>query len=578
MNKFGVSFEPLFPIGWVIGLASIAFAILVWLEMKKKQKLKRYRIAAVFFIVLSITNLILRPFFSTTHNSGILLLTPRYDKAKVDSILKLNPTVKIKRIKTAEPFPNSEELSTHRLSGDDVKYIFGEGLPKYALDEVRAENFVFLPAPLPVGVVELNLPELFSGRINTVSGIFNAKQKTKLKLVGPGGVEDSTVVDQKRKSFSFSFVPKLAGLFTYDLISEDSLGAKTSERLPIDVKSPNKLRVFFMQDFPSSEFRYLKNFLSEGRHSIVVRTRTSKANFTEEFINVSKFQTKNISVDLLNRFDLLLADSKAIAGLPLNERSNIEQAVRNGLGLIVAQDQPSKKNEFYSIGGRVISTDTAHFQITNKGYVLPALPIEIQLQSDINPILRNKKRVLAGYRFFGAGRIGFQLLRETFRIKLEGNGSGYSAIWSTLIEKVSRKKTRDFDLWINTCFPYYPDEPISFSITATVGAPKVSSDGIKIPLEEDVIISDYWHGKTWVSKPGWHQLGTADSSAINYFVHEISEWEALRAAYSSNQTKIATARSLKNSHAVIQPQPISPLIFYFIFLFAAGFLWLAPKI
>ena len=86
MNKFGLSFEPLFPIGWVIGLASIAFAILVWLEMKKKQRLKRYRIASVFFIVLSITNLILRPFFSTTQNSGILLLTPLLGKAAAEPI------------------------------------------------------------------------------------------------------------------------------------------------------------------------------------------------------------------------------------------------------------------------------------------------------------------------------------------------------------------------------------------------------------------------------------------------------------------------------------------------------------
>jgi hypothetical protein len=213
-----------------------------------------------------------------------------------------------------------------------------------------------------------------------------------------------------------------------------------------------------------------------------------------------------------------------------------------------------------------------------KNYVLSALPIDINRGADINSLLENKKRILTGYRFLGAGKIGFQLLQETFRIKLEGNGADYAALWSPLIEQISRRKTRGFELKMDTYFPYYVDEPISFSISSSGGSPEVFSDGVKMPLREDVIIDDYWHGKAWASHSGWHQLRMTDSTTINYFVHETSEWSALRAAQSIKLTKVAQGKPQENRSSWLERKPVSPIIFYFIFLLAGGFLWLAPKI
>jgi hypothetical protein len=576
MNEFGLRFEPLFPVGWLLGFATISFALLVWLELSKKQKLIALRVAALFFMTLSVIGLILQPSFSSKQNQGALLLTRGYDRQKVDSVVTLHPELRIDRTPSAGFFPNSHELAEN-WGSRNFSYIIGEGLPVYALDEFSPSSFVFLPSQLPEGVVELNIPEMHSDRKHSLSGIFNTNQKTKLKLIGPAGVEDSIIVDQRKKAFTFSVTPKQPGLFIYQLVSEDSLGTKVSERLPIDVKSAAGLHILFLQDFPSSEFHYLKSFLAEDGHSIVVRTRTSRDNFTEEFINIPKFQLKNISVDLLNTFDLLFIDSKTIESLSTLEKSNLGQAVRNGLGLMVSGEH-SKKKEFYTLKGKEISADTAYVRLKNKSYLLPAIPIEVSLGADTKSILENKKRALTGYRFFGAGKIGFQLLQETHRIRLEGNSDDYAAIWSELIEKISRKETRNFELKIDTHFPYYADEPISFSVVSAGGSPEVFSDGVKIPLSEDVIVDDYWQGKTWAGNPGWHQLRMVDSTTINYFVHEPSEWRTLRAAYSTSETRIAQNKTQENQSSSSERKPVSLFIFYFIFLLAGGFLWLAPKI
>ncbi|HTH58307.1 MAG TPA: hypothetical protein VL728_19810 [Cyclobacteriaceae bacterium] len=562
----------------VFGLGLTLFVLFAWLEVKKKQKLIGYRIAALFCLMISVIGLVLQPRVLGKEHQQVLLLTPGYAKSQADSVLKLNPDLKILRTQSADLFPASEELASGHLNAVDVKYILGAGLPKYALDELRPSNYVFIPPQRTNGVIALNLPEVFSGRPNIVSGVFNASQTTKLKLVGPAGVEDSTVVDQATKSFAFSFTPKLPGLFIYHLISEDKAGSKKSERLPIDVKSPAKLHILFLQDFPTVEFRNLKNFLADDGHSVVIQTRTSKSNFTEEFINAPKVSINNLSSRLLTSFDLLLADSKTINRLTSSEKSDLEHAVQNGLGLVLIGDLPAKKNEFYSIEGRSTSTDTAHFQINNKGYVLPAQPTEVTPIDGLTSILKNKKRTLTGYRFLGAGKIGFQLLQETYRIKLEGNGADYAAIWSTLLEKVSRKKAKNFDLKMNTFFPYYADEPVTFSVVSAGGIADAFSDDIKIPLIENVIINDYWHGKTWPKSTGWHQLRVGDSTLVNYFVHDVSEWTALSTVRMSNETRIAQFKTLQNHSPLPTSNPVSPFIFYLIFLFSAAFLWLAPKI
>lgn len=578
MNEIGLNFEPLFPFGLVLAFFFVVLSFLFWLELKKKQKLVTYRFVALLLMAISVIGLVLRPSFSSEQKQGVILLTRGYDKGKVDSVLKLTPDLKIVSTKSAEPFPKSQSLSASSLDRNNIKYIFGEGLPEYSFEEFSHPSFDFLPAPFPEGIVELKVPEVFSDRTNSLSGIFHAEHRTKLKLIGPTGPEDSTLLDKKKNSFALSFIPKQPGLFIYYLVSENSLGQKTSERLPIEVNSATKLRVLLLQDFPSIEFRHLKSFLTESGHSLVVRTRVSKTNFIEEFINMPRSQVKNISAELLNSFDVLLADSKTIENLAVYEKSILAHAIQNGLGFMIVPYTPSREHEFYSIVGKRISTDTARFRIRNKSYVLPALPLDIKVEYSVKSIFKNRKRILAGYRLLGAGKIGFQLLQETYRLRQEGNGSDYATMWSTLIEKISRRKTKNFELKLTAYFPYYMDEPIPFAVISSGKTPELFADGIKIPLREDVIIDDYWHGKTWAGNPGWHQLRATDSATLNYFVHQPSEWSSLRAAYSTKQTQIACDRPSQKQAPFTEHRLVPPLVFYIIFLFASGFLWLMPKI
>lgn len=578
MSDFGLSFNPLFSWWIVLAAALLAFGFFLTLELKRKQNLLVFRIIALALLFLSLLGLLLRPSLKTEKKSEAVLLTPGFEKSKVESLLKLNPGLKVIRTNSSAPFPGSEELQSYQqLSDENITNVFGEGLPEYVL-ELCKKSFHFFPGEIPPGVVELNVPRIFQNRKNSISGVFNSSGKTKLKLVGPTGGVDSTILGRGKNTFSFSVHPRQPGLYVYSLFSEDSLGNKSTERLPVEVRPKIKLRILFIHHFPSAEVRYLKNFLVENGHSIAVRSQTSKSNFSEEFINTPRTQLNRLTSDLLNSFDLILTDLKTLEGLNASEKSALEKSVIDGLGLVVT-DETSKKNKFYSLKGKATSTDTAHFSIASKKYVLPALPLNVQNHSSLEPILKNKNRMLSGYRFLGAGKIGFQLLQETYRLSLEGNTEDYASIWSLLIEGVARRESKKFELKIDTRFPYYTDEPIRFSLISSGEKPELFSDNIKIPMSEHIVVDDLWKGKIWAGKSGWHQLRAADSTVLNYFVHESNEWPSIRASSSKTVTLLAQNTIAAGGQTVLfSSNPISPFLFYIIFMVASGFLWLAPKI
>jgi len=497
----------------------------------------------------------------------------------VDSLLRLEPQVKIIRLVEAESYPNSETfISFQSLFYENIKYIFGEGIPGYALDLLSKRDFQFIPCQLPFGVVELTVPEIFSNRRNSFYGSFNSPGKTKLKLVGPSGVEDSINLSPGNNSFTLSFHPKRSGLFLYDLISTDSLGNTSSEKLPIEVIEERALRILFVQKFPSAEMRYLKNFLVGKGHSIAVRTQTSKNNFNEEFINSPQNRLGEFTNDLLSSFDLVLVDLKTIDELTKDEKSTMQKSIFGGLGLIVVQNDVPSKTDFYTVKGEKISADTVRLRLPSAQRVLPVLPFKVIGRSSIESVIKSKDRVLAGYRFFGAGKIAFQFLQETYRLALEGLHEDYAFIWTSLIESSARKQNKKFDLKLISAFPYYPNEPLRLSILSSGEKPVIQSDGIMAPVKEDVLVDDYWEAESWAGKFGWHRFTAGDSSALNYFILQPSEWRSLRIANQMKETSLARTMQPGNSVLQFENRKISPLLFYLIFIFASGFLWLAPKI
>ncbi|MBS1682266.1 MAG: hypothetical protein JST48_11185 [Bacteroidetes bacterium] len=567
-----------------IGFVLLLFLWFAYLEIKRKQKYLTLRIVVLAFAMISVLGILLRPSHKSVKNiSEIILLTRGYDSKKVDSLLSRHPQLQVLRTTSAADFQKSELLKNwNDLIDKNISFVVGEGIPPFVLDLLPGNHFAFIPCTAPVGITELVISkEVIVHRKSSIRGAFNSSAATVLKLIGPGGVEDSVRLKNGHHEFNFSLNPKTEGQFVYSIVAQ-SQNDTIVEKLPVDILPERKLRVLFLFNSPTAEIRFLKNYLSAKNHSVAVRFQTSKNNFTYEFANLIPAEIRNLSSTLLNTFDLVVTDEKTFSSFNSAEQSILKNAVRDGLGILLAAsdfNQPAVKRFFFTDPIH-LKTDTVHLELGKKKYVFNVGFSSMADRPNLESIIRIKNRIVSGYVFSGSGKIGFQQLRESYRMLLEDNEEGYGLAWTDLIERTARKKTVPFKIEIKAQFPFYEDEPLTVDIISSGLQPALMVDSYTVPLTEHVWVDDFYSGKIWNGKTGWHKLKlTTDSLQKNYFVFKESEWHALRVSRQiiENQ-RMQKTEDTYTSLLESSWRPIPQIIFYIVFLLAFGCLWLLSKI
>jgi hypothetical protein len=247
MSNSLLSFHPIFSITVVLIIALPLFLLFVYKEFQRRQKFLAFRIVALSMMMISLFGLLLHPTYEKEEKSKtIILLTKGYQRNKVDSIVQKNLELKIISTADAAPYSNSSILkSWYDLYEENIAFVVGQGLPSYSLELLQHKAFQFIPSQHPKGITQLTVPDnIYVNDRTKIEGLFNSTEKTKLKLIGPGGVEDSVTFGQGEISFSLTFAPKQSGKFIYSLVTENS-SSTFSERLPIEVLPERKLRILF---------------------------------------------------------------------------------------------------------------------------------------------------------------------------------------------------------------------------------------------------------------------------------------------------------------------------------------------
>ena len=263
------------------------------------------------------------------------------------------------------------------------------------------------------------------------------------------------------------------------------------------------------------------------------------------------------------------------------ERKSLEGAVQEGLGLILLFNSLDIKQGAspLMLPMKKISRDTVRITLSTVTQTFSAWPIAIQ-EID-GTVIQANEWVLSGYANKGEGKIGFQLLQETYRLLLEGKVTDYAHLWSPLIETTARIQNSKSKITLQENFPIYPHELISVGVIS-MDEQALISDSILLPLRENIVVDGQWHGTTWASTPGWHQFTIeADSVVKNYFVSSPDEWQSIRVAEQQKENQFASTPSTSRSDEealVIERERVPAILFFILFLLAGGFLWLAAKV
>lgn len=575
MSNSFVQFQTTLPVSLVLMGTLVFMVVFGWLEWKRKSRFLFFRLVALAVMVLAVAAFLLQPARLADNTSeNMIVLTLHYTKTSVDSLHRAHPQYKMVAFPGAESYAGAGQgMSENEILNvaGQIRVVAGDGLPSYFLP-LSAK---FVKGQLPAGIVELRVPDkIQANRTYSVSGVWHGEPAL-LTLLSPGGKEDSVRVENN-EHFTLNFKSGQAGKYIYTITirAGDKLW---EEKLPIEVHEPNPLRILVWQQYPSAETRYLKNFLIEQGHQVVVRTQISKTNFRLEYGNHAQVPVNRITTDLLNEFDLLVLANEA--NPTATEISSIEYAAQQGLGVLWQPAEADFSKPPFGFKFTKIESDTAHIKQDGVVSVFPVWPVVSGER--VVPVIANSQGAWVGYKNKGAGKIGYNLITETYPLIVKERTEMYASMWTQIIESLVRTVNASTVIQIENSFPVYVQEPVTLSVISMQDEPKIISDSVTVPLREHLVIDKYWKATTWPMQAGWHQVfSPADSVRLNFYVFEVGEWEALRAAnlHRINQLGITNNSSAVSSTENMTYQLINPIWFFVLFVLAAGFLWLAPKL
>lgn len=564
----------------VVAGAFVLMCVFIWKEFKSANKRRLIlKLILSFFAIVSLAMIALKPALPASESVGkIILLTPGYENAQLDSLRKVHPGIDVLDYNLQIPLPD-------KIFEAEMVYIIGQGLPEYELNQFNEIPAVYIPGQTPRGVAKIHIPEKISiGDNFNISGLHQKSNAgNRLILQGPGGAGLDSVIlgNNAQQGFKLSTELKVAGKFVYYLAEKDENGEiLTKDPVPIIVEDKPGLRILVLNNFPTFETKYLKNVLAEAGHEVVVRSQITTGRYKYEYFNTGNVVIGNITEERLEPYDLLIIDSPTIGNLGGSQRDVIFSAIRNkGLGVFIQPDETFFSSRRLADYFNFDRQNRSQIQLDEwPGVKFSVLPYAIKPAKGFELIYPEGNMGISGYYRLGYGRIGTTVLSNTWQLVLEGKAKPYKELWSQLIAKVAKREI-DSSQFIPQKKLVFPHEPLNFTIRTGFEKPEITnSTGSSISLLQDINFPDQWKGTVWPREEGWHRLTQDTLTGFDFYVFREGSWEALTSQYTSLKNKEFFDRSLAEVQRQFFLEPINPLLFYSLFLICMGGLWLEPKL
>lgn len=560
----------------------LLWLVFVWKEWSDVLKSRFYVNSFIgLLVVLALIMLALKPNIQKNVASSIgVVLTQGFNQEQLDSLKKAHKKLKVIPYKINQPIGNV-------IDSVSSLYILGGGLKSFDFWQLEKVPTKFINGYSPKGITKLNYPaNAIVGDELVVKGSYSeGKKGNRLVLSNPRGAGiDSIVLNGlAQEDFKLSMNLKLFGKFNYTLIEKDSLATiLSSELLPLHIKERKSLKILMVNNFPTFETKYLKNYLAEVGHQVTIRTQLTKNKFKYEYFNTEKQPFYNFTEKQLEAYDLLFMDFESYSGLSKTNLSSLWNSIKNsGMGLFLQPTTPfftvaPERSGFSFITDKTIKTSLAF----SPKLRLNKFPYIFESKFGLEQIHQYKNQPLTAYHRMVNGRIGTTVLQNTYELLLNGDKKVYKQFWAEVVTSLSKRNFTETEWHYDSKFAF-KDEPFQFKIRTTLENPEVfNDDSAQIPLQQDIEIPNNWYGTTYPKRLGWQQLLFKNDSlsTYDYYVMDTLHWKSL-----SEFLTLEENQRYFNGATISQKEtkswvPINQFWFFFIFILGMGYLWLASKL
>jgi hypothetical protein len=472
--------------------------------------------------------------------------------------------------------------------------VFGHGLSPAEWAAVALPVVAGEPPPLPAGFRNAGwdrrivLGESLTVRGRVVTGAAGAT--VRLEGAGVAAVARLAAGDA---TFGLAGVPRGAGhhLMTLTLTGPDGVLLE-EETLDVVVTPPSLPAVLWLEDAPSLESRELAHWLPAAGGAFAVRSRLSRGIEREHLAGLpAGLRLGSLTPSLLARFDLVVADGGALAGLGTADRAALAAAVRSqGLGLLVLPEE--------SAGGTVEALGV-RFTLRSAGGGSSPVPLawtaapgapELRLPSrslaaspgQVALVTDSTAAARAAWQPAGLGAVAVSVVDGTWRWVREGNAAAHRGFWAALLRELARPApTRP--RWTAPATPVLVDRPLEVALAAPPREPTVAVVGPRGEIVRPGLRrvaaggAPSWTTTLWPRDSGWHRVGDAEA-ALGFWAAPAGAWPTLRLAERQDATaarlRAAAATAAAPNRVAAPPLPLPRWPWFALFVGALGALWL----
>jgi len=279
----------------IVIIAVFIWLVFVWKERDKYGSFKFIIHLGVSFVaIVSLVFIALQPQTHIKSDTRVaVILTDGYNQVQLDSLKKANQKLDVYSYKIGEEIIDKDKIASSI-------YVLGNGIRSF--DHWQLENIPtsYLGGKQLTGITQLNYNnyQIKGNRIQFTGHYSNPTRNNSLLLEGPGGnvLDSLTLTGDSSQLFEVSTDLNVTGNFIYHLVEKDSLGEVLSKDiLPVTIVDKTPLRILMLSAFPTFESKYLKNYLAETGHQVVVKNQLTTARYKYEYFNMTSRPVINIT-------------------------------------------------------------------------------------------------------------------------------------------------------------------------------------------------------------------------------------------------------------------------------------------
>lgn len=479
--------------------------------------------------------------------------------------------------------------------------LIGDGLPARDRDVALPRNVRVAAPAAPQGWVALQPPAVTApGAVFTVSARAQGDSDARAELMDPAGLVIDRGTPDADGTVRLTGVARVTGQSTFRLrLLDGEQHVLDTLTLPVDTAAAPATRLLILAGAPGPELKYLRRWATDAGLRVQAQANAGGG------VSLGDAPIA-LTAATLAQTDVVLLDERSLAALSAGQRSTLQQAVRNGLGVLVRTGGPlgdgarqTLRSWGLSITGgnqaaplslpadadaallqarrgpqRPAADTTAYIEEADTASHQAAMPVLEQLGlkiSDVTPLLHDDKGMaVGGYRALGRGRIALLPITDSYRLVLAGRGDRHAELWSGVLASVARPLPAADAPRVETTTPWAGERVALCQLrkSAQVRAP----DGTLIPLRVDPASGAEHCAGYWPNQPGWHQLQQGEDRHAFYVFDPASARPLYRQQLrDATAQRLATGAAAASAGVVETPGARWPWLLAFVL--AAGLLW-----